>query len=412
MTERPDGTMSTETERPTRSTRATWLLIGGTSLISIGLAAFEIAPASVTPLIQDSLQVSGADAGFLVGIMFGTAVIASLPIGALLDRTDSRTEMAIAVLALFVAGGWGWVAAWKGEYLSIVAARALGGIAYVVVWNAGIDIVSQSVRETHRATAIGVFTASGPIGFALGQGASPAVAARFGWPAIFLVFNSLALLGLAVFWPTSRGLGRRVGAAPTLDEFTSVLRNRGIWLVGGLGFLGYALYLFMNSWGASYLTEEVGISLGLSGLLIAVFPAVGVLSRASSGFLSDYLFGGRRRPVVLGSFFIAAPLILIFTQLHSIFILVTILLVTGFAIQLTLGLSFTYARELVDQRVGATAVAFQSTVGFTGAFLAPIVGGAIIDGAGYETAFLVAGSLAVCGVVLAWSAPRTRAEKS
>lgn len=407
MTERPDERPSITDEEVTtvRSRRATWLLIGATTLISIGLAGYEIAPASVTPLVRESLAVSPTAAGLLVGIMFGTAVIASLPAGMVLDRTNSRNAMAVAVLTLVVAGVWGWAAARSGDYRSLVGSRVVGGVAYVVVWNTGIDIVGRSVDETQRATAIGVFTASGPVGFALGQGAGPVIAAWFGWPAIFLAFTGLALPGLAVFWPTSRGLGRSGADVPTLDEFGSVLRNRGVWLVGGLGFLGYALYLFVNSWGGSYLTAEVGLSLGVSGLLVAVFPAVGVLARISSGILSDHLFGGRRQPVVLWSFSVAAPLVLGLTHLQSVPVLVGILLLAGFAIQLTIGLSFTYARELVDRHVAATAVAFLTSIGLAGGFLAPIAGGAIIDVAGYETAFFVAGCLAICGVVLAWWAP-------
>jgi predicted MFS family arabinose efflux permease len=369
------------------------------------MAAYEISPASVTPLIRDSLDVGGPAAGLVVSVMFGTAVVASLPAGAVLDRTDSRRALAVAVVGLFVAGVWGFLAGSDGAYLSVLASRVLGGVSYVIVWNAGIDIVSRAVTADNRATAVGVFTASGPVGFALGQGAGPAVAARYGWPAIFLVFNGLAVVGLLVFWLPSRGLGTVHGDAPTLGEFGSVLRNRGVWLVGALGFLGYALYLFVNSWGPSYLTEEVGLSLGASGALVALFPAVGVLSRVSGGALSDRLFGGRRRPVLLASFLVAAPLVVGFTAVDRVAVLVAALLVAGFAVQLTLGLSFAYVRELVESRVAATAVAFQTSVGLAGAFLAPIAGGAVVDVAGYQPAFLLAGLLAALGVVVAWWAP-------
>lgn len=389
---------------PSNST-SSWELIAGVSLISTGLAAYEIAPASVTPLIRDSLNIGPTIAGLLVGVMFGAAVVTSLPVGAVLDRTNTRTAMAIAVFTLLVAGVWGWVAGRSGDYRAVIASRAVGGVAYVVVWNAGIDIVSRSVEQSQRATAVGVFTASGPVGFALGQGTGPLVAAWFGWPAIFLAFNGIALLGVVLFWPTSRGLGHSGGDAPSLAEFADVLRNKNVWLIGGIGFLGYSLYLFVNSWGPSYLTEVVGLSLGLSGLLVALFPAVGILARMSSGALSDRLFGGRRQPVVLGSFFVATPLVVGVTHLQSIAALVAMLLVAGFAIQLTLGLSFTYVRELVDSRVGATAVAFQTSVGLAGAFIAPIAGGAVVDVFGFDTAFLVAGGLAAVGIALAWGAP-------
>jgi sugar phosphate permease len=178
-----------------------------------------------------------------------------------------------------------------------------------------------------------------------------------------------------------------------------------VWIAGTLGFLSYALYLFVNSWGSTYLTDEIELSLALSGLVVAVFPAVGVFSRAASGLLSDRVFDGRRQPVLLGSFGIAAPLVLVFTRLESVPVLVFALLCAGFAIQLTLGLSFTYVRELVEANVAATAVAFQTSVGLAGAFVSPIAGGAVVDAAGFEVAFLLAGALAVLGTVLAWRAP-------
>jgi predicted MFS family arabinose efflux permease len=388
-----------------RSARETWTLVAGASLMSIALGAYEISPASVTPLIRETFDIGATAAGLVISVMFGTAVVASLPVGAVLDRTDSRRAMAVAVLGLLVAGGWGWVAAEADAFTSVLASRVLGGVAYVVVWNAGIDIVSQSVDESRRATAVGVYTASGPLGFALGQGSAPTVAEAFGWPAIFVVYNGLALAGLALFWPPSRGLGEVGGDAPSLAEFGGVLRNRAVWLVGTMGFLAYSLYLFVNQWGPSYLSDEVGLSLALSGVLVALFPAVGVLSRVFGGVLSDRLFGGRRRPVVFGSFLAAAPLVVGFPFLTRMALLVATLLVAGFAIQLTLGLSFAYVRELVEPRVAATAVAFQTSVGLAGAFVAPIAGGAVIDAAGYVPAFLVSGALAVTGIVVAWRAP-------
>lgn len=391
--------------RPQQQTQSIWGLVIGASLISTGLAAYEIVPASVTPLIRDSLQIGPTIAGLLVGIMFGSAVITSLPIGAVLDRTNSRTAIAVAVLILLVAGSWGWVAGRHGSYWSVIASRALGGVAYVIVWNAGIDIVSRAVNSAERATAVGIFTASGPIGFAVGQGVGPYIAGRFGWPAIFVAFTGPVLVGLVIFWPLSQGHGRSHGDAPTLTEFSAVLRNPSVWLVGLLGFLGYALYLFVNSWGASYLTQELGFPLAIGGLLVAVFPAVGILARISSGLVSDRLFAGRRRPVMLGSFAVAAPALLIFTHFRALSLLVLLLLLSGFAIQLILGLSFTYVRELVDPQVAATAVAFQTSIGLAGAFLAPIAGGAIVNLAGFNAAFLLAGLLAICGIVAAWCAP-------
>lgn len=399
------STGSTNSDSNQRSPIATVAIIVGVSLISAGLSAFEIVPASVTPMIRESLGIGPSLAGFLVSVMFGIAVLTSLPGGTLLDRTNSRVAIAIATVVFVFAGVGAWNAGVNGDYWSIILFRSVAGVSYVFVWTAGIDIVSRGVSVSNQATAVGVFTASGPVGFALGQGLGPLVARQFGWPAIFLVFNGLTVVGLLVFWPASTGLGRTVGSAPSLQEFGGVIRSRNIWKVGFLGFLAYALYLFVNSWGATYLTEEIGLTLGLSGILVAAFPAVGVLSRIGGGFLSDRLFQGRRRPVLYGSFGLAAPLLLLFTQLRSILLLAAVLLLSGFAIQLSIGVSFTYVRELVDVRVAATAVAFQTTIGLSGAFLSPIAGGAIVNRAGFGAAFLVAGALALLGILVTKSVP-------
>jgi nitrate/nitrite transporter NarK len=381
-------------------------LLAGATLVGVALGAYELVPASVTPLLRESLGVDPSAAGLVVGVMFGTAVVASLPVGLVLDRTDSRTAVAVAVGIAVVAGGWGYLAGTAGDYPSLLASRVLGGVAYVVVWNAGIDVVGRAFPQDRRATAVATFTASGPVGFALGQAGGPVVAAAFGWPAVFPVFAGSTLFGLALFWPTSRGRGRVAdGATPTLADFGAVVTDRRVWLVGALGFLAYALYLFVNSWAPSYLTDELGLSLAQSGALAALFPAVGVLSRVSGGVLSDRVFDGRRRPVVLASFLVAAPAVAGFTLFPSVAVVVALLLVGGFAIQLCLGLVFAYVRELVEAETAATAVAFLTSVGLAGAFIAPILAGALIDTAGYGVAFTVAGGLGVVGLVLAWFAP-------
>jgi len=388
------------------SERDRWAIVIGAAAMSVSLGAYELVPASVTPLVRESLSIGAAEAGLLVSVMFGTAVVASVPVGVVLDRTNSRTAVAVAVCGLLAAGAWGWAAASAGAFGPLLASRVLGGLAYVVVWNASIDVVGRAFDADRQATAVATFTASGPIGFAVGQGTGPLVAAWAGWPAVFPVYTALAALGLALFWPASRGAGRTTDTpAPTFDDLRGVVTNRGVMLVGAVGFLGYSLYLFVNSWAPSYLAEQIGLSLGTSGALVAVFPAVGAVSRISGGLLSDRLFGGRRRPVVVWSFVIAAPTVAVFAVPESVAVVVALLVVAGAAVQLCLGLVFAYVRELVTPATAATAVAVLTSVGLAGAFVSPIVGGAVIDAAGYPVAFALAGLVGGLGAVLAWVAP-------
>jgi predicted MFS family arabinose efflux permease len=384
-------------------------LVAGLFVLSAAAGAYEIAPASVVPLVREGLGIGPTAAGWLVSVMYLTAVVLSVPVGVALDRFDVRLAVALAATGLLASGVWGWVAATDGAYWWLIASRVLGGVSYVVFWNAGADLAGQAVDADVRATAVSAFTASAPVGFALGQFGGPLVAEAFGWPAIFPAFASLGVVGVVVFLVATAGRSFRDGIetpSPDRSQFRDVFANRAVWTLSALSFLGFSLYLFVNSWLPSYLNTELeGVSLALAGALTAVFPAMGVVSRTSGGVLSDRLFDGRRRPVVVASFLLTAPAIAGFVAFTAVPAVVALTVVSGFAIQLALGLLYTYVTEVVEPAVTSTAISVMTSVGLFGAFLAPIVAGEIIATAGYQAAFLAAFAVSLAGVALAWRAP-------
>ncbi|PSQ19365.1 MFS transporter [Halobacteriales archaeon QS_8_69_26] len=381
-------------------------LVGGLFVVSAAAAAYEIAPASVTPLVRESLGIGPAAAGWLVSVMFATVTVTSLPAGVALDRVSVRLAVPAAVGALFLAGAWGYTAAAADAYWPLVASRVLGGLAYVVVWNAGATVVGVAVPGEMRATAVGAFTASAPAGFALGQFGAPLVADPLGWPAVLPATAALAVPGLVAFLVATRGQRFEVDADP--PDRAAVRRlflDRGAWTLSVLCFLAFSLYLFLNSWLPSYLVEEVGVSLAVGGLLTAVFPAVGIASRTMGGLVSDRLFGGRRRPVAVLAFALTAPAVAGFLLTTRIPLLVGLVVVAGAAVQLGIGLVFSYVVEVVPASVGTTAVSMLTAVGLFGAFVAPIGAGWVIGRAGYRPVFVVATVVAVLGILVALRAP-------
>lgn len=394
-----DGAGPTETEK--------WVVVAGLWLLSASAAAYEIVPASVTPVIMDGLGIGPAAVGWIVGVMFGTAVVFSVPVGVALDRIDPRRALTLAAVALVVAGVGGWQAALDGAYWTLLATRVLGGAAFTVIWNAGLDVLGRSFAAERGATVIGVFSASGPAGFGLGQLLGPQVAATWGWPAIFAVFAGLSALGFVVFRLASGrlALARAAGSGPDRAALGRALTDRQVWLVCGMGFSAFSLYLFVNSWMPTYLTT-LGLSLAESGLLVALFPAVGAVSRTAGGVLSDRAFGGRRRPVARLSFVAAVPLVALLAVAREFAVLLVLLGLAGFFVQLGQGLFYTYVRELAAPDVRATSVALLTAVGLLGSFVAPVVAGWILQVTGsYPLAFAYAVLLGAGGLVLAWVAP-------
>jgi nitrate/nitrite transporter NarK len=394
----------------------TWAPVGGLFLLSSSAAAYEIAPASVTPTIMADLGVGEASAGWIVSIMYLVAVLASVPVGVALDRTDVRRAVTAAGLALLLAGGAGWVVAADGRFLVLLATRVVGGLAYVTIWNAGADLAGRLGPPESRATAVGVFTASAPAGFALGQFGAPLVAAAGGWPAIFPTFGGLAVFGLMLYrWGAGQaGAGdTTTRETPGREAVGRVFRSRAVWTVCGMGLAGFALYLFLNQWLPTYLVRRLSVTEATAGLLTALFPAVGIVARTGGGALSDRVFAGRRRPVALLSFGVAAPVVVGLLFVGSVAGAVALVVAAGAAIQLGIGLLFSYVREVVPEEVAATAVSLLTAVGLVGAFLAPVVAGQLVQATGeFTAAFLGAGLVAAAGVLLALLTPEPAENRS
>lgn len=169
-----------------------------------------------------------------------------------------------------------------------------------------------------------------------------------------------------------------------------------------MAFVAFSLNLLFNSWLPTYVADNFSLPLGIGGAIAALFPAIGVVGRASGGVISDRFFGTRRRPIVLGPASVAVPFI------DRVPLLLVALVVTGFVTQVGLVLLLPYVRELVADNVAATAFAVLNTVGFLGAFSAPVVAGTLIENSGFFTVFGYAGLLAVVGCVLAWYVPDSR----
>jgi len=226
---------------------------------------------------------------------------------------------------------------------------------------------------------------------------------------------------VAVFAVAHLSVGRSavdIKPTPTTDEgsdsalpsvrqgFSAVLRNRNVVLGAGVAFVAYSLSLLLNSWLPTYLLEEFALSPSTSGLFAAVFPAMGVVSRAGGGLISDRLFGHQRLPVLKWSFVIATPVLVLIMVSISIPILLGLLILGELVIQLTSGVVYSYDYEAVEPTNEGTVLSILGSTGIAGAFNDPVILGTLIDLTGaYTAAFLYAVEVTIVGGALVFSSP-------
>lgn len=380
-----------------------YAVLAGTFLLSLFVAGVQIMPASVlTPIMRD-LGVTPSAAGWLVSLTLLSPALLALPVGYALDRLDNRLVLLAGTVLVSGSSVWAWDAALGEAWGPLLTARFVTGVGIIMTWTAGANIVSAAFTGRYAATATGIYTASAPLGYVVGQGLPPLVAERAGWEANFPLFAA-AVCGSFVLFAAA---GYRTAAVAETDrtarvaDFWDVLTRRAVWIVALMSFVAYSLNLFFNSWMPTYLVEELGYSLAESGLLVALFPAMGVLSRTSGGFISDRLLGGRRRSVPLLSFLVTAPLVVVLWAVDTPVVVVAGLVLSGYFVQLGIGLFYTYVRELVDPHVAGSAIAVLTMASFTGGFVAPVAAGWLIERTGsYLGSFGFAFGLAAVGVYL------------
>lgn len=382
----------------------------GLWVLSAAAHHYIIAPASVLSTIAGDLGVEPSTAVWLVSAVLAAWTVTSAVVGAAIDRFGDVRAIGVATGVLVVAVGWGWRAGRRGAFAELLATRLLAGSAVATAWTASANVIGGAVVGDRRGTVVGIYLTSAPAGFAVGQSTVPGITAAFGWPASFVVGGLGVLAGFGLFIVAVRGVDVQPGdAGATLrGNVGAVLGHRAVRYGCVMAFAAYSYYLFVNSWLPSYLAAEFALSPALGGLLTAVFPAMGVLSRAGGGIVSDRLLGRRRIPVLQFSFLVAVPLVVAIALTETLAVVVGSLLVAGFVIQLTFGVVWTYVSESVAAEVSGTALALLGTAGIAGAFSAPIVAGGLIDLTGsYAAAFTYAGVLALGGLALSAVAPES-----
>lgn len=383
----------------------------GTWLLTAATHHYLVAPASVLSQVAADVGVTSGTAVWLVSAVLASWAVTNFALGVWIDRFGDYRTIAVGTVVVIAAGVWSWWTGRRGTFYPLLASRLVAGVAVGVIWTASTNLIGGAVTERNRGTAIGVFITSAPAGFAFGQLSTPYIASVAGWPASFLVMSIVAVFAFALLTISIGDLAidPPTKTASMRSNFAAMLQHRAVWYGCAMAFAAYSYYLFMNSWLPTYLAQAFSLSTEISGALTAVFPAMGVLSRAGGGVISDRLLGQRRIPILRAAFLISLPVVVLVAATRHLAIILVALIVAGFVIQLTFGVVYSYVREVVSTDITGTALAFLTTAGISGAFSAPLITGVLIEwSGGYVSAFAYATILTAIGLGLSFVAPESR----
>jgi predicted MFS family arabinose efflux permease len=189
-----------------------------------------------------------------------------------------------------------------------------------------------------------------------------------------------------------------------LSDIRAVLADRnltvfniatGIYQAGQFNFFAY-ITLFMR--------EALHASQPLAAACLAIGQAASAVGRLSWGVVSDYLFRGWRKPVLVMIGTIGALALAIMSVLApgwGVWLGVVLAVVIGLTVPGYVALVQTIVVEAAEPQLAATAVGYNRIFTAAGATLGPPIFGATVDlTRGYTSGWLLTGAIVLAATVL------------
>lgn len=355
---------------------------------------------AMAPVIQTTLGLSATEVGLLVTAYYTGQAVWSLPAGGLVDRIGVGRILVgamggIAVGTTVVALAHGLPVALFGMFMM--------GSGYSFTNPSTAKGVYQWFPQRRRATAMGAKQTGVPLGGVIAAGLG-ALAATVDWR---------LLLGVAVGSTLCFGavclLLVEPKPAPAHERPSMLGGLRDLLRDGNFGRFALCnlLYNFGQANFFAFLTlfvrEAARSSQEFAGLCLGVAQATSAAARFGWGVVSDTLFRGERKRLVVGLGALAALLLALMPLAASGWPAAAILLIVaglGITVASYAGLMQTLAVEAVEPRLTGSAVGYNSVATHFGAIVGPPAFGAIVDATGGFTGGWIVTALVVAAGVL------------
>lgn len=306
------------------------------------------------PTIQRGLEVTTAEAAWVVLGYLVPLIGLSLISGRWIDRVGNRPALSAAAVGFAVASlaaGLSPGIAW------LIAARFVQGAFGAVLVTLAPLLAVDAVGESARSRALAVVSALGPLGAMSGPAAGGIILDTVGWSWIFFLNVPLATVVVAIGWARlAPGNGLRPPPPGWVHDITTfggaavvvllglslaadghpwwlavmpvavplllswrrsttsapvrrlISDRRLAWLHGALA-TSYTAVLLVQFLLPYYLQHVLGVTASITGTVILAYPAASAVAAPISGALADRL--GRRLPALSGVGLIAVGLLLL-----------------------------------------------------------------------------------------------------
>jgi MFS family permease len=378
-----------------------WIILGLITFSHIIGAAAQYGINTLAPFYQEELGLSRAQVGLFFSAFYFAMTGASFGAGWLADRWGVRRMISQGHLFLGVCTV---AAALSPSFVWACASFFLAGLGYSFLNPASSVGVMNWFHRDERATAMGAKQTGVPGGGVLAAVLAPSLVLVVGWRGALAALGVINVLFAFVFSSSWREAPHELAdsfepesaasAEPGSRMYRALLPvsvATAIYLVGQMVLITYL---------PLYLKDAMGFSAYWSSLALALTQGGAMIGRVGWGVVSDRLFGGRRKVVLLLIGSLSALLVTALSFLSresSYYLLLPILFFAGVCLVGYQGVSYALIGEIAGKARTGAGLGMMITINAACATLGTPLFGYIVDRTGsYPVGWrVVAATLAV-----------------
>lgn len=390
--------------RPSRRESFRWTILALISVSHMIGAVAQYGINTLAPFYQTDLRLSRTQVGLFFTAFYSGMAGLSLAAGWLTDRLGVRATglnghlaLGLFTMGAALAPSFGWA----------FAAFFLAGLGYSFLNPASTKGVMTWFYRDERATAMGIKQTGVPTGGVVAALLGPFLVGFGGWRGALAGLGLINLLFGFCFWTLWR---EPQGERSDIDlSFPAPRQGRGLSGLGGLVSLslGTAVLLVAQmsllTYIPLYLRDVMGFSPYWASQALALAQVGAMIGRIGWGVVSDRIFRGKRKAVLvmIGSISVALALGLgLIPPAVSYWILLPLIFLSGLCMVGFQGVSYALIGELAGKAKTGAALGLVITVNSLGAISGTPLFGYLVDTTGsYSIAWQALAGVILLGIL-------------
>ncbi|MFJ7951417.1 MFS transporter [Lysinibacillus sp. NPDC096418] len=342
------------------------------------------------PMHAEYLGASQSEIGFLFA-SYAIALFIATPIfGALADRMGRKKLIVLGLIGLAITT---IVFAFATNFLLLILARSLQGVAAAIPWTAGLALLAEVFSKEEHGTAMGMAMSGQASGVLLGPLLGGWLFELGGYQLPFFVAAGMALLAALLSFVFLRNI-----TETRAESFTSpfrILRHKQVLIIAGIAAVGASIFASIEPTLPIHLSENLNLSPGIIGSMFVVITLAYGLTAPMIGTFSTRI--GHVKTIIIGVGMAAIVL-----PLNAFPTLIWVQILTLAVLGISLGMILTptlpkladISHSVGNPSQGVTFAVYNTAYSF-GMMVGPLVASTLADGFGLKTAYLVMGLLII-----------------